>query len=390
MHAAQYTEVQHERHLNGLCSYPLCGNAPAAAYRSAKRFVVSTAKRTITETDGNADEGFCSRRCAARAHYVAAGLGTEATWLRGTGARVQLLEEREERGDVRWAGRRGDVLEWVKSEVAAVGNKTSVPKPSALAAGAAWSAPPPPPPPVASEAQPPPPLASITPAASTCGNDTAAREQRDTGAAGTSTGAGQVASRVSDSAIQTTPASTSAARAPASASATPAAPAATIPPSAPTTTRPLATPSPPLPNVDGMSGLIAALSIVERETPRAKPQPPSKASTYVEQGRIVGGGQLDPQPAPAPQPTAGTTAAAAQTRRQGSSMLSAKSQTLASVVLAAAKTVTVPVGEDESDASEEEEDWAREMGWGEGEDVDRLFEEARLAREMGAEEQGQG
>lgn len=39
--------------------------------------------------------------------------------------------------------------------------------------------------------------------------------------------------------------------------------------------------------------------------------------------------------------------------------------------------------EESSDESESEEEWAREMGWGEGAEVDALFEEARRARELG-------
>ncbi|BEI90874.1 uncharacterized protein CcaverHIS019_0309440 [Cutaneotrichosporon cavernicola] len=115
LHCASYLEVQHERHLNGLCAYTPCGRGPAAAYRSGKRFVVSTASRTITEKDGNDDQAFCGRKCAARSWYVLQQLGTAAAWL-GPGEKVTLLEEKEDNGEVVWGGKKGDVMSWVKRE----------------------------------------------------------------------------------------------------------------------------------------------------------------------------------------------------------------------------------------------------------------------------------
>lgn len=119
MHAAQYAEVTHERHLNNLCGYPLCGNPPAAAYRSAKRFVVRTSSRTITETQGNDDEAFCSRKCAIKSNWVLRSLSGEAAWLRSSAKDVELMEELEEQGVIKWEGRRGDILAWAKDAPAA-------------------------------------------------------------------------------------------------------------------------------------------------------------------------------------------------------------------------------------------------------------------------------
>ncbi|TXT08790.1 hypothetical protein VHUM_02918 [Vanrija humicola] len=267
VHAKQYAEAEHERHLNGLCAYPMCPNPPAAPYRAQRRFVVSTRNRSITETEGNADEAFCGGRCRARGGWVRSTLGTEAAWIRGRVEPLTLLEDLEARGEVRWGGRRGDVLERVAAEPAAAAAATT-------------------------------------------------------------------------------------------------APAASTPP----------------------PDLIANLSIYERPTPTTKPLPPSLGG---------GGDAARPAPAPAPAhapapaplPLPRSAAAPTPPRRAAgaSSMISSSSTKLASTLLAAAKALPPGVqdaadSDDESSASEE--DWAKEMGWGQGRDVDALFDEARAAREM--------
>jgi hypothetical protein len=281
MHRATYLEVQHERHLNGLCAYPPCANAPAAPYRSRKRFVVSTAARTITERDGNDDQAFCSRRCAARGAYVAEQLGTEAPWLGGGGGAITLLEDLEARGDVVWGGRRGDVLTWVKKMEA------------------------------------------------------------------------------------------------------PAAPA-------------------PVVEDGGVSSLLASLSIVERATPAEKPAPPRLDAPRlpVEPGAPVavsGTGELAGLPLPLPggevqvpsplfskkqkDESAGTG------RRGGSSLLPTEHSSLAASVLDASRKMRPESSDDES---EEEEPWAKAMGWGAGPEVDALFAVAAESRKLMREEGEEG
>ncbi|ORY21374.1 Rtr1/RPAP2 family-domain-containing protein [Naematelia encephala] len=107
----QYLDTIHERHLNSLCSYPTCSNAPLAPYTPHRRFSISTTKRTIKPVQGNAEEGFCSKVCRARSAWIEKGLDEEPGWLSGKGRRVELLEELEEKGDVRLVpeGRRGVV-----------------------------------------------------------------------------------------------------------------------------------------------------------------------------------------------------------------------------------------------------------------------------------------
>jgi hypothetical protein len=329
MHGAQYTEVQHERHLNSLCAYPLCDKTPAAPYRSQKRFLVSTARRTITEKEGNDEEAFCSRKCAARSAWVASSLGTEAAWIRGKVEPIELLEDKEAKGEVSWGGRRGDVLVWNKKggEVAA----TSAP------------------------VQPP----QATPAKSTP-MFTATIAPRDP---------------------------------PSSISKLPTPHAAPAPAPIPAPTQTLSTP-------DQMSDLIASLSIVERETPGSRPAPPG-APAYVEQGRVVGGSVAS---LPLPLPSGGVLANSAVNiggiggigpasvsvstpkadRRAASSLLNMGGlKSTATTVLAAAEKLQ-PQG-DSSDESESEEEWAKEMGWGRGDEVDAVFAEAARAREMMAE-----
>jgi len=330
MHAAQYAEVQHERHLNSLCAYPLCANGPAAPYRSHKRFVVSTAKRTITEKEGNDEQGFCSRKCAARSAWVASRLGTEAAWIRGKVDPIELLEDKEAKGEVSWGGRRGDVLVWNKKP----GSGESTPNGRKEEEKVGYTVPPP----AASKTTttPPPQTSSQTPPAPTPPPDVPR-------------------SLPADQAI-------------------------------PPTAKPQ-----PL-GAGGMSDVIASLAIVERATPASKPVPPSSTSgTYVEQGRVIGSGGAMPLPlamggvlssSASSAPSAGASGAStpAARRAAGSSILGSSGSKIATAVLSATKTITLPDSSDEE--SEEEEEWAKAMGWGEGPEVDALFEEARRAREM--------
>ncbi|KAL1406136.1 hypothetical protein Q8F55_007819 [Vanrija albida] len=326
IHGKQYAEVEHERHLNGLCAYPPCPNPPAAPYSAARRFVVSTRRRTITETEGNADQAFCGARCRARSAWVGRTLGTEAAWIRGKVSPLQLLEELEERGEVRWGGRRGDVLERVARPADDTVTASAIePEPAATAPAEGYAV---------DEAAAPP-------------------------------------------AVDEPPA-------PPPAVATPLPPAAAAAPPKPTARAPQAlapslSPAPPPAGPQPVHDLIASLVISERPTPATKPLPPS----------LTLAAPPDP-PAPAPAPAAlplplpqarGTPP---PRRAAGaSSMISSSSTKLASTLLAAAKALP-PGLQDESDAesSASEEDWAKDMGWGKGADVDALFDQARAARDL--------
>ncbi|OWZ33188.1 hypothetical protein C351_05419 [Cryptococcus neoformans c8] len=96
----QYLEITHERHLNSLCSYPVCPNPPYRPYSSSRRFVISTRARTIKPKEGNEEEGYCSKKCKAKSGWIEGKLDREAVWLRGKVEDIELLEELEERGEV--------------------------------------------------------------------------------------------------------------------------------------------------------------------------------------------------------------------------------------------------------------------------------------------------
>ncbi|KAK6902575.1 hypothetical protein I204_07484 [Kwoniella mangroviensis CBS 8886] len=99
---AQYQELIHERHLNSLCSYPLCPNKPRREYSDKKRLSISTTNRTIKEKQGNPEDGFCCEKCKKRSEWVESTLSEEAVWLRREIKEVELLEELEESGMFTW------------------------------------------------------------------------------------------------------------------------------------------------------------------------------------------------------------------------------------------------------------------------------------------------
>ncbi|WVO16592.1 hypothetical protein L204_104271 [Cryptococcus depauperatus] len=90
---SQYQDIAHERHLNSLCSYPICPNPPQRPYSSSRRFVISTRNRTIKPQEGNRDEGYCSKKCQVQGTWVESRLSTVAVWLRGVVQEVELLED---------------------------------------------------------------------------------------------------------------------------------------------------------------------------------------------------------------------------------------------------------------------------------------------------------
>ncbi|WVQ83301.1 hypothetical protein IAT38_005440 [Cryptococcus sp. DSM 104549] len=160
----QYLEVAHERHLNSLCSYPLCPKPPARPYSAAKRFVISTRARTIKPAEGNEEEGYCTKVCRVRSGWVERKLTTEAVWLRGTVEDVELLEEMEERGEIqldeekskeRGKGLKGSTLASTEVRIPS----TSAPQPPVQPKADA-------PPATPAAAKPAPPIPGQTPAQS--------------------------------------------------------------------------------------------------------------------------------------------------------------------------------------------------------------------------------
>ncbi|CAK9786766.1 hypothetical protein CC85DRAFT_286454 [Cutaneotrichosporon oleaginosum] len=276
LHRASYAEVTHERHLNGLCAYAPCDRPPAAPYRARRRFVVSTATRSITEREGNEDQAYCSRVCAARSAYVAGQLGTAAPWLGGGGGGgIVLLEDVEEREKADAEKAEMETEDAGKAEQAEKAEKA---------------------------------------------------EKTDT----------------------------------------------------------------PLPS------LLASLSIVERATPTLPPNPPGHGLRLpVEPGppvAVSSGGDGLPLPLPGGEAVPSllskakaTTGGAPTTRRGASSLLSTEHAGLANSVVSASQKLRP----ESSDESEDEEEWAKAMGWGAGPEVDALFAVAAESRRL-MQEEGDG
>ncbi|KAK8870072.1 hypothetical protein IAR55_000642 [Kwoniella newhampshirensis] len=154
----QYLEIIHERHLNSLCSYPLCPNPPYKPYTAAKRYIISTRARTIKPSEGNEEEGFCGKKCKVRSAWVERGLSGEAIWLRSKDVEVELLEELEERGEFSWEDTqdrslRREKVELSKKEHQSGGSAHSTSTATSARVRPAQTTPPPPLPP------PPPPPA---------------------------------------------------------------------------------------------------------------------------------------------------------------------------------------------------------------------------------------
>lgn len=393
MHAGQYGEVEHERHLNGLCSYPLCENAPSAPYRAHKRFQISARAKTIKEVEGNADEGFCSKRCRVKSQWVRENLGSEAAWLRGKVAPLELLDDMEERGELVWDGGKNGQYRRVKPaagadgmDVGGTGAAGNINADNRDKSGSAASAA------TAAETNRPPP--SVSDRAEIDVQDHA---PRGAGSAAlprdsegdkvpvvsslsrppTTTTGQQPSLRHAAAAQPSPPHATSAARAPppsagsagtGSGSGSTGAGTGGV---AGTTTA--GTPIAAAATVSGDEGgaevhdLLDSLVIRERDTKADVPVPPT----------------LNPPPAQlVPKPP---TASAARKARNTSSMIDGTNSKLAQSVLTAHRQMK-PVLQDEGESSEEEgyeePEWEREMGWGEGAELDAMFEEARKAREL--------
>ncbi|EJT48325.1 hypothetical protein A1Q1_02608 [Trichosporon asahii var. asahii CBS 2479] len=333
MHAGQYAEVEHERHLNGLCSYPLCSNPPAAPYRAHKRFQISARAKTIKEVEGNADEGFCSKKCRVKSQWVRENLGSEAAWLRGKVAPMELLEDMEERWELVWEGGRNGQYRRVKPAAAAGGEGMDIDGAAAASTGGRNT--------IASQ---PPPLASAV------GGQTVGA------AAATSAPLGGAAAAVP----QPRPAASQQSSRPMATQASAAADSASAAPA-----------DAPAPEASEVHDLLDTLVIRERDTARDVPVPPT----------------LNPPPAQlAPKPPSATSARKA---RNTSSMIDGANSKLAQSVLTAHRQMK-PVLQQEGDSEEEEgyqeQEWEKAMGWGEGKELEAMFEEARRARELAGEQ----
>lgn len=378
MHAGQYGEVEHERHLNGLCSYPLCENPPSAPYRAHKRFQISARAKTIKEVEGNADEGFCSKRCRVKSQWVRENLGSEAAWLRGKVAPLELLDDMEDSGELVWEGGKNGQYKRLRpsasgadvvagggdagSSILADDNKSNDTN-QAVPPGASGLA----------STEPSTEISTQGHAPRGAGSVALPRDKDDKVAGVSAVSRPLPTLQPSDSsrnALAATPVagatSSSAARAPPLC-------AGTGPGSGPPVAGTGATAGlvPPVPAPAGDSGdvddLLGSLVIRERDTTAEVPVPPT----------------LNPPPAqlvPKPPPPA-----AARKARNTSSMIDGANSKLAQSVLTAHRQMKPVLQHDGSDDEEEgyqEQEWERQMGWGGGDELEAMFEEARRAREL--------
>ncbi|KAL7420854.1 hypothetical protein Q5752_004807 [Cryptotrichosporon argae] len=333
---AQYAEVAHERHLNSLCSYPPCARRPAAAYRAATVFRISARAHTITPRAGNADDGFCGRACEVRSRFVEGQLSEESVWIRTAKVGVTLAEDVEAQRQREEAGK------------SAVDSKAATQPADAASA-------------TQPQARPTQPLPAPHPH-------------------------GPAVPAARPPALTLTPPTQAQAQTP------PLPPPAAIPEQLAELVSTLRAPRRDV--AAAMGDLMAGLTIHERATPPGAPAAPSlerpspsAGVSPLETDGTTGGALPLPLPLPAPLPASKTAAPASASptaRRARAALLPAAPKGLAAAVVNASKGIRATQAEADSDeASASEEEWAKDMGWGEGDDeVDALFEAARAAREL--------
>ncbi|WWC61478.1 uncharacterized protein I303_104062 [Kwoniella dejecticola CBS 10117] len=337
----QYLEVTHERHLNSLCSYPLCGKPPKREYSVARRFKISTTNRTIKEKEGNPEDGFCSRTCAVRSSWVERHLGVEAIWLRGEIKEFDLLEDLEERGE----------FSFDQTPSQGISNPTITQHKASV--------------------QSIPPISSTDPNGRT----------REDIAAGT----------------KITPTGPPVHPRPAQTTGTPPKPTASSPSKK-------ETPASNQPD-DPITALIANLKIYERPTPSNAPSAPSLSSpskpttssapvTTQSQAEAHTTPLKKGNKSPSLSQVTGDSQSQSQSlshspkdaRRAQSSLLGSGTNGLSNTFVKASKPLAHLAQDDSEEEEREESDWEKEMGWGEDDEEMRGFwEEARLAREIADE-----
>ncbi|WVW83518.1 hypothetical protein I302_105539 [Kwoniella bestiolae CBS 10118] len=303
---SQYQELTHERHLNFLCSYPLCANKPKREYSDKKRLSISTKNRTIKEKQGNPEDGFCSPKCTKKSEWVESNLSEEAVWLRTEIREVELLEELEERGLFTWPEDSKNAKKSGTSQISSNGVKSRNPSSDVTKVVTTMKTP--------STSQPP------------------------------------------------------------------------IPQTPPTLSKP----------ENPVSALIARLTIHERPTPSTPPIAPSLSQptpsySSPPPNSVQPHRQVHPQSSPSKNTTAPVDSPR-ESRRAQSALIGSSSKQLSNTFVNASKSLgPIGIAQGDSDAEEESEasDWDQEVegGW-DDEEMKGFWEEARLAREMVDEEQG--
>jgi len=146
-----------------------------------------------------------------------------------------------------------------------------------------------------------------------------------------------------------------------------------------------AKPEMPITSTPQVADLLSTLVIHERDTPPTAPIPPFLTDPIPIQQDIKPGPPIE-------KPSHDTSSA----KRAPSSMLGSSNR-LTTALLSASRQIgslpqLAPDSDDEGDGEPREEDWEKDMGWGEDDEETRaLFDDARLAREiMEGEGEGEG
>ncbi|RXK36056.1 hypothetical protein M231_06704 [Tremella mesenterica] len=324
---SQYIEITHERHLNSLCAYPPCANTPARPWNPQRKFVISRRSRDVRPVEGNPEDGWCSLICRRRSDFVLGNLSEEGVWLRSKIVRVGLLEDLS-------------------------ASLTSAPSSSSSNTTSSQSARPP-------------------------NSSSLMREIRHASTSDVSQNGVVVAKdRVSS---PTTNARMAALRPNSSEN------AHVTKPGTATTTR----------EGKGQNGLldIDSLTIHERPLPSdpaaaSTPNPSARPNLQRQSSPTSTAITLSGETHPRAIVFHGTEKAPRDSRREAS--LVPPSTSLGTTVLSLSANMgpirQLPPESDIEESSGEEE-WAREMGWGEGSEFDELFEQARKARELAEDDE---
>ncbi|EIW70316.1 hypothetical protein TREMEDRAFT_62082 [Tremella mesenterica DSM 1558] len=322
---SQYIEITHERHLNSLCAYPPCPNTPARPWNPQRKFAISRRSRDVRPVEGNPEDGWCSLICRRRSDFVLGNLSEEGVWLRSKIVRVGLLEDLS-------------------------ASLTSAPSSSLSNITSSQSARPP-------------------------NSSSLMREIRD---ASTSNVLQNGVDMARDRVRSTTTSARMAVLRPKSSEN-----AHVTKPGKATTTR----------EERGQNVLldIDSLTIHERPPPSvpaaaSTPKPSARPNLQKRSPPITTAITLSGETHPRAIVFHGTEKAPRDSRRETS--LVPPSTSLGTTVLSLSSNMGPRQLPPESDVEEssEEEEWAREMGWGEGSEFDELFEQARKARELTEDE----